>query len=88
MGDLQGEFSFAPDKGEELSLEEPGAALGSDYSGNLGKYTTGLVSRAIGGFNISSAKAHLSKVWGPGSSTRRCRAARCYHHEAFETAWF
>jgi fatty acid synthase subunit alpha len=72
MGDLQGEFSSAPDKGEELPLDELGAALGSGHSGNLGKYSTGLVSRAIGGkmpggFNISSAKAHLSKTWGLGS---------------------
>ena len=71
MGDLQGEFSSAPDKGEELPLEELGAALGSGHSGNLGKYTTGLMSRAIGGkmpggFNISSAKGHLSKTWGLG----------------------
>ena len=71
MGDLQGEFSSAPDKGEELPLEELGTALGSGHSGNLGKYSTGLVSRAIGGkmpggFNISSAKAHLSKTWGLG----------------------
>ena len=71
MGDLQGEFSSAPDKGEELPLEELGAALGSGHSGSLGKYSAGLVSRAIGGkmpggFNISSAKAHLSKTWGLG----------------------
>src|SRR6267142_610722 len=71
MGDLQGEFSSAPDKGEELPLEELGAALGSGHSGNLGKYSTGLMSRAIGGkmpggFNISTAKAHLSKTWGLG----------------------
>ena len=71
MGDLQGEFSSAPDKVEELPLEELGAALGSGHSGNLGKYSTGLVSRAIGGkmpggFNISSVKAHLSKTWGLG----------------------
>ncbi len=72
MGDLQNEFSSVPDKGEELPLEELGAAVGSGHSGNLGKYSTGLVSRAIGGkmpggFNISSAKAHLSKTWGLGS---------------------
>jgi fatty acid synthase subunit beta len=72
MGNLQGEFSSAPDKGEELPLEEFGAALGSGHSGNLGKYSTSLMSRAIGGkmpggFNISSAKSHLSKTWGLGS---------------------
>ena len=38
MGNLQGEFSSAPDKGEELLLEELGAALGSGHSGNPGKY--------------------------------------------------
>jgi fatty acid synthase subunit alpha, fungi type len=71
MGDLQGEFSSAPDKGEELPLEELGAALASGHSSNLGKYSTSLVSCAIGSkmpgsFNISSAKAHLSKAWGLG----------------------
>jgi len=65
MGDLQGEFSSAPDKGEELPLKERGTTLGSGHSGNLGKYSTGLESRAIGGgFDILSAKAHLSKTWG------------------------
>ena len=48
-----------------------GATLGSGHSGNLGKYSTGLVLCAIGGkmsggFNILSAKAHLSKTWGLG----------------------
>jgi fatty acid synthase subunit alpha len=71
MGNLQGEFSFASDKGEELPLEELGTALGSGHSGNLGIYSITLVSRATGGkmpggFNISSAKAHLSKTWGLG----------------------
>ena len=64
---IRGEFSSMPDKVEELPLEELGAALGSGHSGNLGKYSTGLVSCAIGGkmpggFNISSVKAHLSKT--------------------------
>ncbi|KAH9954929.1 hypothetical protein BC827DRAFT_1262112 [Russula dissimulans] len=67
-------FSSAPDKGEELPLEALGAALGSGPSDDLGKYTTyatGLVSHAIdgkmpGGFNISSAKTHLSKAWSLG----------------------
>ena len=72
MGDLRNEFSSAPDKEEELLLEELSAALGSGHSGNHGKYSNGLVLRAIGGkmpggFKISSAKAHLSKMWGLGS---------------------
>ena len=70
MGNLQGKFSSAPDKGEELPLKERGATLGSGHSSNLGKYSTGLKSCAIGGgFNISSVKAYLSKQdmgsWSP-----------------------
>ncbi len=73
LGDLQMEFGSAPEKGEELPLEELGAALGSGYSGSLGKYTTGLVSRMCGGkmpggFNSSAVKAYLSKSWGLGPS--------------------
>ena len=36
MGSLQGEFSSAPDKYEELPLEELGAAVGSGHLCNLG----------------------------------------------------
>ena len=71
LGDLGQEFSSAPEKGEELPLEELGAALGVGFSGSLGKYTTGLVSRLIGGkmpggFNLSAIKSYLSKSWGLG----------------------
>lgn len=71
LGDLQTEFSSAPEKGEELPLDELGAALSSGYSGSLGKYTTGLVSRLVsgkmpGGFNLSAIKAYLGKQWGLG----------------------
>jgi fatty acid synthase subunit alpha len=71
LGDLGAEFSTAPEKGEELPLDELATALSSGYSGALGKVTGGLVSRLIGGkmpggFNASSIKAHLSKQWGLG----------------------
>ena len=67
------EFLSAPEKGEELPLEELGSALGVGFSGTLGKYTSGLVSCMIGGkmpggFNSSAIKSHLSKTWGLGSS--------------------
>ena len=73
LGDLQQEFASAPEKGEELSLEELGSALGSGFSGALGKYSTSLISRLIGGkmpggFNSSAIKSYLSKSWGLGSS--------------------
>ena len=73
LGDLQLEFTTAPEKGEELPLEELGSTLQSSYSGALGKHTSGLISRLIGGkmpggFNLSAIKAHLSKTWGLESS--------------------
>ncbi|BGP41220.1 fatty acid synthase alpha subunit Lsd1 [Rhodotorula kratochvilovae] len=72
LGDLQGEFSSAPEKGEEMPLAELGAALQQGYSGKLGKYTTGLVSRMIGakmpgGFGLSAVQGHLSKSYGLGA---------------------
>ena len=75
LGDLQLEFTSAPEKGEELPLEELGSALQTGFSGSLGKYSTGLVSRLVGGkmpggFNSSAIKSHLSKGWGLGPS--RC----------------
>jgi len=71
LGDLGAEFASAPEKGEELPLDELAAALSSGYSGALGKVTGGLVSRLVGGkmpggFNASSIKAYLSKQWGLG----------------------
>ncbi|TIC66451.1 hypothetical protein E3Q02_01872 [Wallemia mellicola] len=71
LGDLQTEFGNAPEKGEELPLDELGSALNVGYSGSLGKFTAGLVSRMVGskmpgGFNLSSVKTHLSKTWGLG----------------------
>ena len=73
LGDLQLEFSSAPEKGEELPLEELGSALGSGFSGTLGKYTSGLITRLVGGkmpggFNMSAIKSYLSKSWGLGPS--------------------
>ncbi|KAJ3768529.1 hypothetical protein FB446DRAFT_815774, partial [Lentinula raphanica] len=67
LGDLQQEFASAPEKGEELPLDELGSALGTVYSGSLGKYTTGLISRLVGGkfpggFNLPAVKAHLLKT--------------------------
>lgn len=71
LGDLQAEFSSAPEKGEELPLDELGAALSAGHAGTLGKYTTGMVSRLVGGkmpggFNLSSMKTYLNKQWGLG----------------------
>ena len=66
LKDLGQEFNSAPEKGEELPVEELSAALGVGFSRNLGKYTTGLVSRLIdgkmpGGFNLSAIESYLPK---------------------------
>jgi malonyl CoA-acyl carrier protein transacylase/acyl dehydratase len=75
LGDLQAEFTSAPEKGEELPLEELGASLG--YSGSLGKHMNMMISRLIsqkfpGGFPLSAAHQYLSKTWGLGPA--RCDA--------------
>lgn len=70
LGDLQVEFASAPEKAEDLPLDELGAALGVGYAA-LGKHAMALTNRMIGskmpgGFNISAARSHLNKQWGLG----------------------
>jgi fatty acid synthase subunit alpha len=67
------EFASAPEKSEELPLEELGPALSNGFSGGLGKYSSGLVSRLVsgkmpGGFTSSVIKSHLAKNRGLGLS--------------------
>ncbi|KAI5885432.1 uncharacterized protein SCHCODRAFT_01176814 [Schizophyllum commune H4-8] len=86
LGDLHLEFTSAPEKGEELPLEELGSSLQS--GGGLGKHTSGLVSRLIGGkmpggFNASAIKSYLSKTWGLGPLRADARLAS----EAEGRAW-
>ena len=73
LGDLQLEFTSAPEKGEEMPLEELASALRVGFGGSLGKYSSGLVSCVVGGkmsdgFNSSAIKGYLSKTWGLGPS--------------------
>ncbi|WVQ99903.1 hypothetical protein IAU59_007046 [Kwoniella sp. CBS 9459] len=70
LGDLQVEFASAPEKGEDLPLDELGAALSVGYAA-LGKHAMALTNRMVaskfpGGFNITAARAHLNKQWGLG----------------------
>ena len=70
LGDLAVEFASAPEKGEDLPLDELGAALNVGYTG-LGKHAMALTNRMAsskfpGGFNISAARAYLNKQWGLG----------------------
>ncbi|MCO5566160.1 hypothetical protein L7F22_019836 [Adiantum nelumboides] len=71
QADLLQEFGSMPERGEELPVEELGASLNSGYSGTLGKYTSGLVTRMVGGklpgsFNMAATKSYLQKTWGLG----------------------
>lgn len=70
LGDLQVEFASAPDKSEDLPLDELGAALSVGYSA-LGKHAMALTNRMVaskfpGGFNLTTARGHLNKQWGLG----------------------
>ena len=100
LGDLQLEFSSAPEKGEELPLEELVSALGVGFSGSLGKYSTGLVSRLVGGkmpggFTVSAIKSYLSKSWGLGPQrsdgvlllAATIKPAKCLGSEAEAKFW-
>lgn len=69
VGDLGAEFVELPERAEELTLEELAAALRPGYSGELGKYTNGLIARLSasklpGSFGLTALKAHLTARYG------------------------
>ena len=69
LGDLGQEFGSALEKGEELPVEELGAALGVGFSRNVDEYATRSVSRLIdgkmlSGFSPNATKPYLPKSWG------------------------
>lgn len=71
LGSAQAEFGSAPDKAEEMPLDELGSTLQAGYSGAVGKHLSGLISRLVGskmpgGFGMSGVRNHLSKSWGLG----------------------
>ncbi|KAJ2801022.1 fatty acid synthase alpha subunit Lsd1, partial [Coemansia guatemalensis] len=71
VGDMQKEFgSRMPDKPEDISLQELGAAVGSSGVA-LGKCTQPLVARLFsskmpGGFSLNNARAILQSAYGLG----------------------
>jgi fatty acid synthase subunit alpha len=72
LGDLGKEFGSTPEKPEDISLEELGASMQASFNGQLGKQSSSLVQRLIaskmpGGFNLTSARNHLSARFGLGS---------------------
>ena len=69
---MQKEFGSLPvDSPENVPIDELGGTIQPSFSGSLGKHTAGLVTRLIsskfpGGFNITTARSHLSTRWGLG----------------------
>ncbi|KFA77175.1 hypothetical protein S40288_04577 [Stachybotrys chartarum IBT 40288] len=71
LGDLNKEFGAAPDKAEDVVLDELSAAMQATFNGTLGKQTQSLVARLAsskfpGGFNITAARKYLETRWGLG----------------------
>lgn len=71
LGDLNKEFGAAPDKAEDVVLDELSAAMQATFNGALGKQTQSLVARLAsskfpGGFNITAARKYLETRWGLG----------------------
>ncbi|ORX46933.1 hypothetical protein BCR36DRAFT_99854 [Piromyces finnis] len=72
-GDLHTEFggNSIPLKAEELSLEDLGKQISSNFNGSLGKYTTQMINRMLSGkmpagFNASAVKNYLANSYGLG----------------------
>ncbi|KIW08511.1 fatty acid synthase subunit alpha [Verruconis gallopava] len=71
IGDLGKEFGSAPEKPEDIPLDELGAAIQPTFNGQLGKHSSSLVARMVsskmpGGFNITAVRKHLETRWGLG----------------------
>lgn len=71
LGDLQAEFGAAPEKSEEIPLDELAMAITPTFNKSLGKHTNTLIARMIsqkmpGGFTLTNVKGHLTKTWGLG----------------------
>ncbi|KJK60840.1 hypothetical protein P875_00042921 [Aspergillus parasiticus SU-1] len=74
VGDLDAEFGSLPERAEELALEELCNTLqsGAAFSGQLGKVSTGVVSRVFAqklpaGFSSGDARDYLQTRWGLGA---------------------
>jgi fatty acid synthase subunit alpha len=74
VGDLDAEFGSLPERAEELGLEELCNTLqsGAAFSGQLGKVSTGLVSRVFAqklpaGFTSGDVREYLQSRWGLGT---------------------
>ena len=86
QNEILGTFArTAPEKGEELPLEELSTALGVGFSGNLDKYTIGLVSRLVCWEDARRFQSQRLQVppfeeLGPRASTCGRRSPPLYLH--------
>ncbi|OCK86338.1 hypothetical protein K432DRAFT_421087 [Lepidopterella palustris CBS 459.81] len=72
LGDIGKEFGSTPEKPEDTSLDELGAAIQPTFNGQLGKQSSSLIARMVsskmpGGFNITAVRKYLETRWGLGA---------------------
>ena len=73
IGDLTAEFGNLPEDAESMTLESLGASLESEFSGQLGKPMSRLISKFISskmpaGFNQAAIREYLNSYWGLGEN--------------------
>ncbi|KAJ3074593.1 3-oxoacyl-[acyl-carrier-protein] synthase, partial [Rhizoclosmatium hyalinum] len=72
LGDLAAEFgNVLADKAEEVPLSEVASAIQNNFSGNLGKTSSGHINKLVSakmpaGFGMNAVKSHLSATFGLG----------------------
>ncbi|KAJ3071925.1 3-oxoacyl-[acyl-carrier-protein] synthase [Podochytrium sp. JEL0797] len=72
LGDLAAEFgNVLADKAEEVPLSEVASAIQNNFSGNLGKTSSGHINKLVSakmpaGFGMNAVKAHLNSTYGLG----------------------
>ena len=76
LGDLQAEFGAAPEKSEEIPLDELAMAITPTFNKSLGKHTNTLIARMIsqkmpGGFTLTNVQGSPHKDLGPRTRQNR-----------------
>ena len=71
LGDLGKEFGSAPEKSEEIPLQELAETMQDNFNGELGKQSSSLVNRLLaskmpGGFTVTITRKYLQSRYGLG----------------------
>ena len=69
LGDLGKEFGSAPEKSEEIPLQELAETMQESFNGELGKQSSSLINRLLaskmpGGFTVTVARKYLQTRYG------------------------